>query len=95
MSLHLPEKYTWNYFKITIINLFQFHEIFRKINNWNKNLTGETLPVPVWSKFDEDVTIVGDVVEVNDVVSMAVKDEKVLILLLRLLENVILPSEKK
>ena len=68
--------------------------IWKITNDKNKNLTGETLPVPAWSKFDDDVTIVGEVVEVNDVVSMAVKEEKVLILLLRLLENVILPSEK-
>ena len=38
------------------------------------------------------VTIVGEVVEVSEVVSMVVKDENVLILLLRLLEKVILPS---
>ena len=40
------------------------------------------------------VTIVGDVVDVNEVVSIVVKDENVLIRLLRLLEKVILPSEK-
>ena len=53
-------------------------------------LTGELVPNSVF----DVVTIVGDVVDVNEVVSMVVKDENVLIRLLRLLEKVILPSEK-
>ena len=40
------------------------------------------------------VTIVGDVVDVKEVVSIVVKEENVLIRLLRLLEKVILPSKK-
>ena len=39
------------------------------------------------------VTIVGDVVDVKEVVSIVVKEENVLIRLLRLLEKVILPSK--
>ena len=51
-------------------------------------LTGELVPKSVV----DVVTIVGDVVDVKEVVSIVVKEENVLIRLLRLLEKVILPS---
>ena len=53
-------------------------------------LTGELVPKSVV----DVVTIVGDVVDVKEVVSIVVKEENVLIRLLRLLEKVILPSKK-
>ena len=52
-------------------------------------LTGELVPKSVV----DVVTIVGDVVDVKEVVSIVVKEENVLIRLLRLLEKVILPSK--
>ena len=54
-------------------------------------LTGELVPKSVV----DVVTIVGDVVDVKEVVSIVVKEENVLIRLLRLLEKVILPSKKR
>ena len=53
------------------------------------SLTGELVPKSVV----DVVTIVGDVVDVKEVVSIVVKEENVLIRLLRLLEKVILPSK--
>ena len=52
-------------------------------------LTGELVPKSVV----DVATIVGDVVDVKEVVSIVVKEENVLIRLLRLLEKVILPSK--
>ena len=49
----------------------------------------------VLSSLGDLLVIVGEVVDVKEVVSMVVRDENVLNLLLRLLENVIDPSENK